>query len=205
MLRLDNRGGIVLEAALVLPLFLALVLALNSMFVVASAQSALHEAVTGTVMQVSSHWYPAEVLVQEIGNQPAIKAALDKAKAARNQVTAAEDFVQQYADYLPDAVVELMLSEQELRQSLESQGQEVLQSALNQAATPVIRYLAGQISGTKAGQRMVVTNVEMPDLFFHTQNEFVLEAELEVKLPIPFFSKTVILKERAAERVWIGE
>ncbi|MGG1520221.1 pilus assembly protein [Paenibacillus oryzisoli] len=213
----ERSGGIVLEAALILPFFLAFVMGLVVCVQLALLEMALNVGVSEATKTIAGQIYPVRLLVQEAAEKwnqssaaSAIQSAIDKVEAARNGVTSAESLADDYAAYIPDAVLELVRWEKEKRESGEAalQGEwdefvdEQVKSRMLAAFTPIVYGFCNEAVVDKASFQ--VTDVQLPSLTQDGNANFVIEAQLTYRLPIPFMSRTVILRKRAMERTWIG-
>ncbi|WP_256865243.1 TadE/TadG family type IV pilus assembly protein [Paenibacillus sp. 32352] len=216
----DQEGGIVLEAALVLPLFLSFILVLIAFIQISLAEMALQSAVTDTTKVVAANMYPVDLLYQQARskwNQSAASGWIDKVvgqiESAKQKAVDAEQFIEDYERWIPDPVVQLVEWEKTYREHLENLGnakteeakkqlEEAYKPLLSKAVTPLVAHYANPARIKK--DRLKVTKVILPDLE-HKENAFVgIEAQYEVPLSIPFFKKTVIVRKQAFERAWVG-
>jgi hypothetical protein len=212
-----EQGGIVVEAALLLPLFLTFIISLIMFIQISLAEMALQSAVSETTKSIAAQLYPVKLLVQEAkskyeqsGAAGAINAAVDRVQTARSKVIGAEDFIDEYAAYIPDPVLEILKWEKEKRE----QGEGVLESEydsfiekqinprVNAAFTPIV--YAYSDSTYIQHDNLKVTSVILPDLFAGGKTYFGVEAELAFRLRLPFISRTLTLKKKAYERAWLG-
>jgi hypothetical protein len=203
----------VIEASLILPFFIGFVLVLNSFIQISLAQFALQTAVSETNKQLASHMYPVKLLYIEAKNKvesskagELIQRVLDQVVQARSKVTDSEDFVERYASYIPEPIVVWMEIEKKKREFLEEKGQDsamkLLQPIINQAFTKLVQQFADQ-SLLRPAQLHVV-DVDLPDLDSSSNAFIAIEAQYDLNLPIPFFHRTISLRKRAVERIWVG-
>ncbi|WP_282935444.1 TadE/TadG family type IV pilus assembly protein [Paenibacillus sp. RC67] len=216
----DQGGGIVLEAALVLPLFLSFILVLIAFIQISLAEMALQSAVSDTTKVIAANMYPVDLLYKQARskwNQSApsgwINSVIDQIESAKQKAVDTEQFVEEYERWIPDPVVHLIGWEQTYREHFEALGQAKTEEAkqkleaaykplLNSAITPVVALYANQTRLKK--ERLKVTNVILPDLE-HKENAFIgIEAQYEVPLAIPFFHRVIIIRKQAYERAWVG-
>jgi hypothetical protein len=211
------EGGIVLEASLTLPFYALLLLGAISLIQTAAADLALRSAVSETAKTIAAYMYPvgllyAEGKAQAESSRPAqawgrIKA---RAEAAQNQVERTEQFVDDYAAYLPEPLVHFAEGEQEWRESLEAAAGERVDEAKQQAAEAVARTVFTPIVKRFADlklldeKRLHVIHVDWPVPDDPDRAWIGIEATYEMKLALPIFGKTVVLKKKALERCWIG-
>lgn len=216
----DQEGGIVLEAALVLPLFLSFILVLIAFVQISLAEMALQSAVTDTTRVIAANMYPVDLLYEQARskwNQSAasgwVDGVIDQIDSVKQKAVDTEQFVEDYERFIPDPVVQFIGLEKKYREHIEALGQAKTEDAkqqleaaykpiLNSAVTPVVALYANQSRLRK--ERLKVTNVILPDLV-HKENAFIgIEAQYEVPLTIPFFQKVIIIRKQAYERAWVG-
>ncbi|MFE5317376.1 TadE/TadG family type IV pilus assembly protein [Paenibacillus sp. NPDC056579] len=216
----QEDGGIVLEAALVLPLFLSFIVMLIAFIQVSLAEMALQSAVSDTTKVVAANMYPVDLLYQQAKSQWGQSAAagwvdqaLSQIQAAKQRVEDTEKFVEDYESWIPDVVVQLVGWEKTYRTHLEELGQattddarkkleEAYKPLVHKAFTPIVAMYANKTRLKK--ERLKVTDVMFPDLN-NKENAFIgIEAEYELPLAVPFFRKTVTIRKKAYERAWVG-
>ncbi|WP_019534121.1 TadE/TadG family type IV pilus assembly protein [Paenibacillus ginsengihumi] len=215
-LRGEDKGSITLEAALVLPLFMSLIMVLVAFVQIALAEMALQSAVSSTAKVVAANLYPVDLLYQQGKEQwsqsrPAawLNYVTSRVESARQTAIEAETFVDDYSRWIPEPVVKLVAWERTKREALENLGTEAGEAAKRQAeeamygaALPVLSSFANprrlHLEGLK------VTDLEFPSFDNKDNAYFGLEAQYEMKLAVPFYRKTIVIKKRAVERAWIG-
>jgi Flp pilus assembly protein TadG len=213
----EQQGGIVLEAALILPLFLAFVLALIMIIQIALVEMALQSAVSETTKAIATQMYPARLLIldakakyEQSRTAKLINSAVDRVQNARSRVIGAEDWVEDYAAFIPDPLLEILKWEKEKRQLGEGKAQseydkivnEVIQPRINAAFTPIVYAFSDGASMKK--DKLKVISVTFPSLESGGEAYFGIEAQFEFHMIMPFISKNLILKKRAYERAWLG-
>jgi hypothetical protein len=213
----NEQGGIVLEAALVLPLFMAFVLSLILFIQISLAEMALQSAVSESTKSIATQLYPVKLLVQEAKSKydssqvaNVINSAVDRVQTARNKVIGAEDFIDEYAAYIPDSLLEILKWEKEKRllgeDTLESGYDDIVENQIkpriNAAFTPIV--FAYSDSSFIKQDKLKVTSVTLPNLFSDNEAYFGIEAQLEFNLRLPFINRMLILKQKAYERAWLG-
>jgi len=212
-----ERGGVTLEAALLLPFFLAFVLTLATLIRLAVAEMALHAAAAETTKMIASHLYPVGLLLEEAKSKfgesrigQGIYEVLDRAESARNGIEQAEQFVDDYAAWIPEPVVQFVLWEKELRESVSEQSgdaweayrKRVLDPKLFALMKPVVRLFSDM--ETLDEDRLQVVGVDWPS--FADREHAYLSIELSYKFPIrlPFFTRNIEIRKKSYERVWLG-
>lgn len=214
---MEQKGGIVLEASLLLPVFLAFLAGLIICIQIALLEMALGAGVTEATKTIAGQVYPVRLLVQEaklkLGqSRPAeiMNTAISHIQSARDQVTHAESLIDEYAAYIPEPLVELVKWEKEKRilgEQLATEGKETLleeqlKPRLNAAITPIVYAFCDSRTVPKEGFK--VTSVTLPSMEAGGEAFFGIEVQLTYKLPLPFISQTIVLKKRAFERSWVG-
>jgi hypothetical protein len=213
----DRDGSVTLEAALLLPFFLAFVLGLVTFIQLAITELALQSAVSEAVKVTATQLYPARLLVQEgkakVEQSKAasvVSSAVSRVQAARDKVIGAEDFIEDYSAYIPDFVLEILRWEKETRENGEQMAIErykrfwgnEIHPRINAAFQPLVSGLGNERILKK--DRLSITSVLLPSLDTTDQPFFSIEAAYEFRLMLPFFHHTFTLKKRAYERCWIG-
>lgn len=212
-----QEGGIVLEASLILPLFLAFVVGLVLFIQIAIVEMAMQSGVSEATKSISGQLYPVRVLVQEAQSKydqsraaDMLNAVVGHVQSARNHVTSAEDFADEYAAYIPDSLLELVRWEKEKRELGEGMAQDELDGLYESQVKPrmlkvftpiVFAFCDGSIVDKR---NFKVISVMLPSMKQGGEAFFGIEAQLTYKLPIPFISQTIVLKKRAYERAWVG-
>jgi hypothetical protein len=213
----NQSGSIVVEASIILPLFIGFVMILNCFIQATIIQTALQTAVSESNKQIATHMYPVKLLYAEAKEKAVnsrtgviIQQVLDQIAQARSKVTASEDFAGLYASYIPEPIVLILEWEKKKREFYEDQGQNKAQQTIDQIFTPLLNKaftkLVLQFADTSILQaaRFNVVEVKLPDLEGNGDKLFSIEAQYDYHLPIPFFHKTISLRKRATERIWVG-
>jgi hypothetical protein len=212
-----EEGGIVVEASLTLPFFALLLLGAVSLIQLAAVDVALRSAVSDTVKTVAADMYPVRLLYGEAkqrveSSKPAQarNEVAGRVEAARDKVQTAEQFVDDYAAYIPEPIVRLADAEKRLRSALEDAAddrlEEVKQTAARtiakEAVTPILASFAD--TSILKRDRLQVTAVDWPVPDDPERAWVGIEATYEMKLALPFVTHTIVLKKKAFERCWIG-
>ncbi|UJF35951.1 TadE/TadG family type IV pilus assembly protein [Paenibacillus hexagrammi] len=213
----QQQGGIVLEAALLLPVFLTFVVGLIVCIQIAVMEMALQAGVSEATKTIAGQLYPVRLLMQEAKSHydqsaasNVIGSAIEQAQNARDKVIGAEDLADEYAAYIPDSLLDLMSWEKELRQDGEESIQgnidhfldETVKPRVYAALTPIV-YAFCDSRTIERGQFKVIS-VTLPSLQPGGNAYFSLEAEVDYKLRLPFISHTIKLRKKALERAWVG-
>jgi hypothetical protein len=161
--------------------------------------------------------YPVDVLYHEAQQQlgqsklyAVYGSMIDKIDSARSAVQKAETFVDDYASWIPDPIVQIVQWEKEKREKMETMAQDEFKQYVDNVYKPLVNkafvsIVANYANASVLNQANVkVTDVTLPDLD-HKEEAFIgIEAEYELKLNIPFYRKTVHIRKKAYERAWVG-
>lgn len=213
----DHDGGISLEAAVLMPYFLAFVFLLILLIKIAVADMAVKSAAVEATKMVATHLYPVELLVEEAKQKfgdskigSGLNELLARVETMQGKLERTEQFVDDYAAWIPEPFVRLVEWEKELRESMASQTGDswnefhssVLQPKLNRVIKPIIMMFAD--ADLLDEERLDVVHVDWPSL--SNRDHAFLGVELQYRFPIhlPFYRMELILKKKAYERVWLG-
>lgn len=209
----DHDGGISLEAAVLMPFFLAFVFLLILLVKIAIADMAVKSAAVEATKMVATHLYPVELLVEEAKQKfgeskigSGLNELLARVESMQGKLERTEQFVDDYAAWIPEPFVRLVKWEKELRESMASQTgngwQEYLQPKINEAMKPIVTMFAD--AELLDFDRLDVVHVDWPSL--SNRDQAFLGVELQYRFPIhlPFYRLDFIIKKKAYERVWLG-
>lgn len=198
-----ERGSVVVEAALVLPMFMFFVIFLIYMVQMTLISTALHSTAADAVKMVASHMYPVSLAVQQnsSGGEAAESESTSHWEIPRLSLS---DWVSQYSDSLPSPVNEWIVQ-------AVATGEEPLQQLKNQTVEavldPVIKPLLQPFtqSGLLDVDRIHVSNVRVPNLKSGQSPYFGIELNYDLPIRVPFLNKSIVLQAKAQERLWIGD
>lgn len=209
----DHDGGISLEAAVLMPFFLAFVFLLILLVKIAIADMAVKSAAVEATKMVATHLYPVELLVEEAKQKfgeskigSGLNELLARVESMQGKLERTEQFVDDYAAWIPEPFVRLVKWEKELRESMASQTgngwQEYLQPKINEAMKPIVTMFAD--AELLDFDRLDVVHVDWPSL--SNRDQAFLGVVLQYRFPIhlPFYRLDFIIKKKAYERVWLG-
>lgn len=185
----DHRGSITLEAALVMPFFVAFILVMIALVKVAMLQMALQGAVNETVKQLATHAYPAYVmqadLIDKIGATDSGKAFLENVDSAGQ----AWNDLKGFESNLQDWGVNLNITG-----PVEETIKQFVQAISCAAAEVVVETYAG--SSVLNPDNLTVSRVAF-------NNELLgIEAQYQYKMVVPFFKPDIVLRAQATEKLW---
>ncbi|CAN7568657.1 pilus assembly protein [Paenibacillus sp. LjRoot153] len=213
----EQEGGIVLEASLLLPMFLAFVVGLVLFIQIALVEMALQSGVSEATKSIAGQLYPVRILVQKAQSKydqsraaEMLNTVVDQVQSARNQVTNTEDIADEFAAYIPDSLLELVRWEKEKRELGEGMAHDELNGFYETQVKPRMLAVFTPIvfafcdASILDKRNFKVISITLPSVKQDGEAFFGLEVQLTYKLPIPFMSQAIVLKKRAYERAWVG-
>lgn len=196
MLR-EEEGGIVLEAAIVMPLLLSFVIVMIAFVQLAVTEMALQTAVSETSKYVAAHVYPLYLLSEtEIGQEIShdVSVISERIRESKEQWAAADSLAQDYAAFIPESLLPIISGHQLLDELYDSGmnaiGLFLLKPHINERVIDI--------------ERLQVTKTILPHLQSRQHVYIGLEVRYVQPLRIPFFQRDIILSKSSYERVWIG-
>ncbi|WP_221469547.1 TadE/TadG family type IV pilus assembly protein [Cohnella nanjingensis] len=186
-----REGSVTLEAALVMPVFMLAILFLIYLVQAATISMALHGAVSQTARQAASAWYP-------------ISAGLDKARASpiyqksqqwSDALAGIGETLGRYGQFLPAPIGDWakQAADGDWNPEQIAARQAFRQILLRTADPTVLR-----------SDRLEVSSVTLPAADDLAQAYLTVQAEYRLPFQVPFIGRTLILRESASERAWIG-
>jgi hypothetical protein len=219
----------VVEAAMVLPMFLLFVLFLIFIIQMTLYSTALQSTASDTVKMISTHIYPAALAAQKqadndtAGSGGASAGGTSGARGGgANGVGAGAsagpisssgnwsiprlsltEWSDSYADDLPSPIDEWVRSAvQRAEGPLQELQAEASQSVLDLALKPLMKpYLA---TDWLDYNRLHISNVTVPELKNGTRPYFGLVVSYELPMKVPFLNRSIVLEASAVERLWVG-
>jgi hypothetical protein len=187
----DVTGGVTLEAAIVMPIFLMFVFFLISIVQTAVISMALHGALSQTTKQAASAWYPISLGL----SQARASEVNQQIEQWNDKWLQASETIKQYAQWLPSPMREWSERFANGTFSLEEH-----------AAKLVFSQLLKQFVDDRVldPSRITLTSAKLPDQEDRTQAYLTLHAEYVLPFQIPFSSRKLILRDSVRERVWVG-
>ncbi|CAM3524261.1 TadE/TadG family type IV pilus assembly protein [Marinicrinis lubricantis] len=195
----NERGGITLEAAIILPFLMVFVLTFIAFIRIQSAHMALQSTVSESTKFVAGHMYPVKLLLDGTADTAAGQW-VSKIQDAKSQLQTAAEFTTDFAGLLPEPIGQFM---EQFTTALNEGTEEVTHSVKNQLFQPLLNQFAENYALDT--DRLELKKVTLPDLSGVGETHFGLEASYKVKLPIPFLTKEITIYKAAEEAVWIGE
>ncbi|WP_161601611.1 TadE/TadG family type IV pilus assembly protein [Paenibacillus luteus] len=191
----NEQGSIVVEAALVMPMIIIVLLVFVTLIRLCAVQMALHSAASQTVRQAAAHIHPIELAWQQVAASPSAPGPNEHVLPPWSEIAA------DAAEWLPSPIGNLVSSA--LRGDF--------RPLQNMAATEVGRGIVEPLLRETADaaivdkERLSLGWLSLPDLDKADEPYLTIAVEYDFPLKLPFFNKPIILKEQASERVWISD
>ncbi|SFS47456.1 TadE/TadG family type IV pilus assembly protein [Paenibacillus sp. BC26] len=228
--RSGESGSITLEAALLLPIVLMVVIFFIGLIRLNTVQMALHSTVSQTVRQAAANIHPVDLALQKLSSSVgaaqesgSAESAVTEPQAEAGAATVAKSdsevgvkavlptvleqlpgvdvIAEKLEDWLP-APAGLLLSS-----ALQGDWKPVADAAATEAGRGIIEPLLRQEADKSVldPEELRLSKLSLPDLKNKSEVSLLIEAEYEFKLGFPFTKKSIVLKERAQERVWVRD
>ncbi|ANS73544.1 hypothetical protein AWM70_02265 [Paenibacillus yonginensis] len=212
----SSGGSMVLEAALVLPLFILFVFFFSYMVQMTLISTRMHTAVVNSVKQISSNVYPVYLAVQasEQGGDrkdnggSGEEAELTKPSGGEAGFTLPKlsipEFTGIFADKLPSPVSKWLTDAVESgKEPIEELKTQTAETLLDPALNPVLKPFLEE-AGLNP-DRAHISKVAVPDLKAGKTPYFGIEISYELPIRVPFTGNKLFLQAKAYERLWIGD
>ncbi|WP_233531145.1 TadE/TadG family type IV pilus assembly protein [Paenibacillus alkalitolerans] len=189
----QEHGSIALEAAIVLPFFLAFFLTLSFFLSVAQMKTALQDAVDEAVKTTAAHSYPVDLLVHAYRDLPAfqqVESAIDRFLPYEIKVMLGWNKDRKIEGLPLDTV-------------FEGEKTRVLEAWIK----PMIASFADRTASGRnriREDRLVIRSVTIPNFTDERESYFGMTVQYKIPVPIPFIGGEITLTESAYERCWVG-
>ncbi|MBD2867771.1 TadE/TadG family type IV pilus assembly protein [Paenibacillus arenilitoris] len=197
--RTREQGSIVVEAALVMPLLLIVLLVFVTLVRLCAVQMALHSAASQTVRQIAAHIHPADLAWQQaVAANPLPSMPLP---LPGSELSSWGDIAAEAAEWLPSPAGEIAAS------ALRGDFRPLQNAAATEVGRAVVEPLLQDFADKAIvePERLKLAWLSLPDLEKNEEPFLKLIVEYEFPLKLPFYAKPLVLKEQAAERVWISD
>lgn len=204
----SDKGSIVLDASLVMPIFLFFIVFLIYFVQMTLFVTALQTTASETAKKISAHMYPVALAVDAAGsvdsgwNGASLPGTGEDGIFALPELSLA-DMVAKYASALPEPIGQWA--------SMAAASGEApllhLQSSISEAVLdPVIKPLISPVIENTVLEydRLHVNGITLPNLKEKTNPYFGVELTYELPLKVPFTGKSIRIQASSKERVWIG-
>ncbi|MBW4083436.1 pilus assembly protein [Paenibacillus sp. S150] len=203
----------VVEAAMILPMFLSFVLFLIFIVQMTLYSTALQSTASDTVKVISTHMYPAALAAQEWEENKEENADESEEEAVSGAAASSdiwtvprlslEEWSDSYVSDLPQPIAAwVSAAVQRGEDPLQELQAEASEGVLDLALKPVMKpYLS---SDWLDYDRIHVSNVIVPELKTGSRPYFGLVVSYELPMKVPFLNQRIVLEASAVERLWIG-
>ncbi|WP_254777987.1 TadE/TadG family type IV pilus assembly protein [Paenibacillus sp. cl141a] len=199
-----EQGSMVVEAALVLPMFMFFVIFLIYIVQMTLISTALQSTVSDTVKTVAAHMYPVSLAVQANAGGNGTGEGTPSTSHWEIPKLSLSDWVSKYSDSLPSPakewITEAVASGEEPLQQLKNQ---TVEAVLDPVVKPMMKpFMPDRLLDY---DRIHVSNVHIPNLKSGTSPYFGIEVNYALPIRVPFLNKRIVLQAKAQERLWIGD
>lgn len=177
--RRNEQGSMVVEASLILPIFLSLLLFLITLIRISTVEIALNHGVSEATKQVAAHMYP-------------VALGLDRFSEGE-----AEDQLAAYSNFFTEEISQLLHIRQDMEDGVVADYDRILSRIFQPYVDLFIDDRMVYL------EHLQVTKVTLP--FGRDAAYFGLEVRYDMPLHIPFINKQIVFKHQAYERVWVGD
>jgi hypothetical protein len=202
--RESDEGGLTLEAALVLPICLSFILLLMAMIRISLVEMSLNQVVNETTRQVATHMYPIGLMYERSGEMTS-KETTDQmsetVSSSKDKEIQIQDTITSYYKIFPTEVKKFI----DVFKKLDSGTVSPHDQMIGAMFQPIVHYYADD--QFLHVENLRVTKVTIPNLKDGNEDQayFGIDVKYELPLHIPFVEKTLIFKQQAYERVWLGD
>lgn len=191
----NEQGSIVVEAALVMPMVIIVLLAFVMLIRLCAVQMALHSAASQTVRQIAANIHPVELA----WNQAA--AFNPVPNQALIPLPAWSEIAAEALEWLPTPAGPLVSS------TLRGDFGPLRNLAATEIGRSIVEPLIREFADTAIidPARIRLGWLTLPDLEKASEPYLVIAVEYDFPLKLPFYDKPIVLKEQASERVWISD
>ncbi|WEK55087.1 MAG: pilus assembly protein [Candidatus Cohnella colombiensis] len=187
----SSEGSVTLEAAMVMPLFLMLIVFLIFLVKTAVISMALHGALSQTVRQSAAMWYPISLGIEQVRGT----AADEKLQQWNEKLSSVGEMMNEVGPLLPSPMKEWAEQASYGRWSIEG---EVAKLAFAQLMK---QFVDDRVLND---EKIQLINVELPSDYDRSKANLTIRAQYTLPFQVPFLDKKLVLREYASERVWIG-
>ncbi|ADM69105.1 hypothetical protein GMA19_01271 [Paenibacillus polymyxa E681] len=194
-----EQGSIVLEASLVLPMFLFFIIFLIYMVQMTLVSTALQTTASEAVKQVSTKIYPVSLAVE------AASAKIDAVREPLDELPklSVSEYASQFAAQLPPPIGDWVESAvQGGQKPMEELRGRFTEAALDPVLKPMLKPFMEE--SILEYDRIHITSVHVPALTGTKDPYFRVELSYELPMKVPFLYRSIVLQAAAEERLWIG-
>ncbi|MBD2844322.1 pilus assembly protein [Paenibacillus sp. IB182496] len=191
----NATGSIALEAAIVAPMFLFVMLFLITMIRIAAVQMALHDTAAQAARQTAANIHPVALAAESLAD------LIPDPPPGMPELPGAAEVAGLLGEWVPDPAGSL------LRAVGEGDWRAIRDQALTVVGRPLIEPLLRDYAEglpLDAG-RIGLHALSLPDLSGGEEPYLTVTVEYELPLNFPFTARTLTLREQVRERVWIPD
>ncbi|MCG7409155.1 hypothetical protein MH117_17195 [Paenibacillus sp. ACRRX] len=201
----DEEGSLTLEAALILPWFLAFVLALIALIQLSIVDMSLRSTVSQSSKQLAVYMYAVEKTLQT----SKITVIADVVSKANDTLTSMESNGQVLggpAALIPKEMLDLAFQLRGMANNAYNQGEQWANQKVIQYARGPLKSFMTQYADKSILDpgRLEIIHLDVPNFLDKSKAYLGIEAQYKQKLLIPFFTIEINVRKKAYERVWIG-
>ncbi|MFS0870518.1 TadE/TadG family type IV pilus assembly protein [Paenibacillus xylanilyticus] len=195
-----EQGSIVLEASLVLPVFLFFVMFLIYIVQMTLISTALQSTAGEAVKQLSTKIYPVSLVFTPSDSA----GGGETGNGWKIPELSLTEWAEEYASSLPEPLSHwVRAAAASGEQPLQEIKTSVMETVLDPAVKPLLQPFIDPVLLDM--ERVHVNGISVPDLKNKTNPYFRLELSYELPIKVPFIGKPLRIQAAAAERVWIGD
>lgn len=202
----SEQGSMVVEASIVLPMFMFFVIFLIYIVQMTLISTALQSTVADAVKTVTSHIYPVSLAINQSQGAEGSGDTNDENQTSHWEIPklSLQDWASDYSSSLPSPLNEWIME-------AAAKGDEPLGQLRNEVAEAVLDPVIKPILKPFMPERLLeydrihVSNVSIPNLKSGESPYFGIELSYELPIRVPFMNKKIVLQAKAQERLWIGD
>lgn len=190
-----EQGSIVVEAALVMPMVIVVLLVFVMLIRLCAVQMALHSASSQSVRQIAAHIHPVELAWQQAA------AHIPSPMPTLFPLSSWSEIAAEAMEWLPAPAGPLLSS------TLKGDFRPLQNMAATEIGRAVVEPLVRDFADAAIidPKRIRLSWLALPDLEKANEPYVAIAVEYDFPLKLPFYGKPIVLKEQAAERVWISD
>lgn len=196
------RGSIVLEASLVMPMFIMFIFFLIYIVQMTVTIGQMNTVSANAVKLVASHIYPISIVAENY-NESLNSIPNSKASWSIPKLSPAE-WGKEYTSKLPEPLSSWLKNAVDKGITpLEEMKTHVSEVVLDPIIKPLLRPLLNNTSLQEP--RLHVSSITIPDLGKGKRPYIGIELSYELPIKVPFTSTPIFLQTKSVERIWIGD
>lgn len=208
----QTRGSVVLEASLVMPIFIMFIFFLIYIVQMTITLGQMHTVSANAAKLVASHIYPISVVVENFNQSPSSSSNLNPSSISTSNINTTwsipklslSEWSTQYTSKLPEPLSGWMKRAVDKGITpLEEIKTQVSEAVLDPIIKPLLRPLLKHTSLYEP--RLHVSSITIPDLGKGERPYIGIELSYELPIKVPFTSTPIYLQTKSVERIWIGD